>query len=171
MRTSFLVCAERGQGRSTIHPPISDLSRVVSYPGVGLEEDDTSRENDANRNSRTCIAACSARRDDCRCDILAGTHDQWATVTARISRPDRNRGMTPSCSSGVFSGTTFAHRQRRARVGADARRGDAADGDRYRGVPCRGRARPPPVLAGGRKNGRSNAAATARGRLFSKTPG
>jgi hypothetical protein len=38
--------------------------------------------------------------------------------------------MTPSCSSGVFSGTTFAHRQRRARVGADARRGDAADGDR-----------------------------------------
>jgi len=32
---------------------------------------------------------------------LAGTHDQWATVTARIQRPDRNRGMTPSCSSGV----------------------------------------------------------------------
>jgi len=32
---------------------------------------------------------------------LAGTHDQWATVTARIPRPDRNRGMTPSCSSGV----------------------------------------------------------------------
>ena len=29
---------------------------------------------------------------------LAGTHDQWATVTARIPRPDRNRGMTPSCS-------------------------------------------------------------------------
>ena len=28
---------------------------------------------------------------------LAGTHDQWATVTARIPRPDRNRGMTPSC--------------------------------------------------------------------------
>jgi hypothetical protein len=96
----------------------------------GWKRTNTSRENDANRNSRTCIAACSARRDDCRCDILAGTHDQWATVTARISRPDRNRGMTPSCSSGVFSGTTFAHRQRRARVGADARRGDAADGDR-----------------------------------------
>jgi hypothetical protein len=32
---------------------------------------------------------------------LAGTHDQWAAVTARIPRPDRNRGMTPSCSSGV----------------------------------------------------------------------
>jgi hypothetical protein len=34
---------------------------------------------------------------------LAGTHDQWATVTARIQRPDRNRGMTPSCASRVFS--------------------------------------------------------------------
>jgi hypothetical protein len=38
--------------------------------------------------------------------------------------------MTPSCSSGVFSGNTFARRQRRARVGADAWRDDAADGDR-----------------------------------------
>jgi hypothetical protein len=37
---------------------------------------------------------------------LAGTHDQWATVTARIQRPDRNRGMTPSCFR-RFSGTTF----------------------------------------------------------------
>src|SRR5207247_202317 len=37
---------------------------------------------------------------------LAGTHDQWATVTARIQRPDWNRGMTPSCFR-RFSGTTF----------------------------------------------------------------